>query len=111
MPIKSRNSIKDYTFFGLQNGDGCYCGNDDSNFLPVPAEECNQPCSGDANEICGGSWRLSIFGPIEKLNLETTTTSETTTTETISPTTGTGGSCSFTQLGNETSRMHAFYRF
>ena len=54
---------KDFKYFGLQNGDGCYCGNDDSKFVPVAPEECDHPCSGDENEICGASWRLSVYGP------------------------------------------------
>ena len=48
-------------YFGVQNGDSCYCGNDDSKFIPVAKEECNQPCSGDETQICGAMWRLNVY--------------------------------------------------
>ena len=54
-------SFKDYSFFGLENGDACFCGFDDSKFVPSPNSECNKPCNGAENEICGGSWRLSLY--------------------------------------------------
>ena len=45
----------------MQAGDECYCGNDDSAFIPAQSAECNTPCSGDSTETCGGSWRLNLF--------------------------------------------------
>lgn len=76
--------MKDYGYFGLQNGDGCFCGNDDSKFLPVAPEECDHPCSGDSNEICGSSWRLSVYGPNHVIDFQTATpTSEEITQDTI----------------------------
>lgn len=54
---------EDYYYFGVENGDSCYCGNDDSKFIPVPTNECDKPCAGNTTEICGGSWRLSVYGP------------------------------------------------
>ena len=63
--------IKEFEFFGLQNGDHCLCGNDDSNLIPTNIFECNTPCSGDANQLCGGSWRINIYktsSSIRKLN-------------------------------------------
>ena len=81
---------KDYKYFGLQNGDGCYCGNDDSKFVPVAPEECNHPCSGNDNEICGASWRLSVYGPnnvTDLISIETTRASTTTVETTASMTT------------------------
>merc|ERR1711962_1451266 len=38
---------QDFTYFGVQNGDSCYCGNDDSKYIPVPNQECYYPCAGD----------------------------------------------------------------
>ena len=70
---------QDYKYFGLQNGDSCYCGNDDSHFLPVAPEECDHPCSGNANENCGSSWRLSVYGP--NIIKDSTTTTESPTTQ------------------------------
>ena len=52
---------QDFIYYGLGNGDGCYCGNDDSKFIPAPSSECDSPCSGDQNQICGGAWRLNVF--------------------------------------------------
>ena len=83
---------KDYRYFGLQNGDGCYCGNDDSKLVPVSPDECDQPCSGDSNEICGASWRLSVYGPNQIVNVSAATTAssneipvETTTDSELDP--------------------------
>lgn len=45
----------------MENGNGCYCGNDDSKFIPTPSSECDSPCTGNQNQICGGSWRLNVF--------------------------------------------------
>lgn len=47
-----------YKYFGVENGQECYCGNT----LPtVPGgNKCYQKCSG-SNEICGGPWALSVF--------------------------------------------------
>ena len=50
-----------FNYAGLENGDGCYCGNSEDKFIPTDPEECNAPCSGDPNELCGGSWRLQVY--------------------------------------------------
>ena len=53
--------ILDYKYFGVQDGDGCFCGNDDSGFIPAPDMECNRPCSGNQIEVCGAAWRLNVY--------------------------------------------------
>ena len=73
---------KGYRYFGVENGDSCYCGSDDTKFVPVPTFECNQRCSGNQDQICGGSWRLSVYGPV----ITTSTTTKTTSTEEITTT-------------------------
>ena len=78
---------QDYKYFGLQNGDSCYCGNDDSHFLPVAPEECDHPCSGNGNENCGSSWRLSVYGPNIINDVSPATTESASSTTTKSPTT------------------------
>ena len=79
---------EDYDYFGVQNGDGCYCGNDDSKFIPVPKGECNKPCTGNPSEICGDSWRLSVYGPRSITpQFKSTTTSTTILSSTTSATT------------------------
>merc|ERR1739848_124100 len=52
---------QDYKYLGVQNGNECWCGNSDINFLPANDYECRSPCGGDQNEICGGSWRMTIY--------------------------------------------------
>ena len=61
--FENKDLKKDYRYFGLQNSEECYCGNDDSKFIPAPTRECNYPCSGSQDEKCGASWRLSAYGP------------------------------------------------
>ena len=47
-------------------------------------EECDHPCSGDSNEICGSSWRLSVYGPNHVIDFPTAnSTSEEITQGTI----------------------------
>jgi len=49
-------------FFGLQNGHACFCGNSYGNQGgQAPDDDCNLPCSGDPNSICGGPCRNSIY--------------------------------------------------
>ena len=98
---------KDYNYFGLQDGDGCYCGNDDSKFIPVSPDECNQPCSGNKNEICGGSWRLSVYGPNVAIDTLPETPTGTTTTppmtsNTVAPETSSpsNNTCQFDRDGD-----------
>ena len=48
-------------------------------------EECDHPCSGDSNEICGSSWRLSVYGPNHLIDFQTAiSTSEEITQDSIS---------------------------
>ena len=50
--LSCANLCSDYEFFGVQGGNECYCGNDDSKFLPTPIPgECNMPCSGDPKQV------------------------------------------------------------
>ena len=47
-------------------------------------EECDHPCSGDSNEICGSSWRLSVYGPNHLIDFQTAiSTSEEITQDSI----------------------------
>ncbi|KAI8616365.1 WSC domain-containing protein [Chytriomyces sp. MP71] len=47
-----------YTYAGLENGNECYC----SNSLPSTfASNCNAQCFGNSQQICGGSWALSVY--------------------------------------------------
>lgn len=49
------------TYFGLENADECWCG--DATDIPDVYGEatCDDPCSGDDSERCGGHWALSVY--------------------------------------------------
>jgi hypothetical protein len=52
----------DYLYFGTEFGRECYCG-DIPPPTAAPETECSKPCAGDDKELCGGSKRLSVYGP------------------------------------------------
>ncbi|KAJ7662114.1 WSC domain-containing protein [Mycena polygramma] len=51
-----------FSLSGVENGNECYCGNILTN-NPVGARDnqCGTPCSGDASQNCGGSYRINIY--------------------------------------------------
>ena len=49
-----------YTIAGTQNGRECYCGNEISPKIKLQDSDCTSPCAGNSEQICGGSWILSI---------------------------------------------------
>ena len=53
--------IQDFLYFGVQNGDSCYCGSSMSRFIPAPYSQCDKPCVGNASQFCGSSWRMNIY--------------------------------------------------
>ena len=59
--------LKDFNFFGLQNGDECLCGNDDSNIIPTHEFECNMRCNGNDDQFCGGLWRVNVYTNLETI--------------------------------------------
>ncbi len=48
-----------YKYAGLQYSIACFCGNSFGRFSK--ANNCNMPCSGNKNQICGGSWANSVY--------------------------------------------------
>ncbi|KAK8096522.1 hypothetical protein PG999_012466 [Apiospora kogelbergensis] len=55
-----------YAYAGLEYGRECWCGADKSPDLedasdPQCAMQCDMPCGGDANSICGGRGAISIY--------------------------------------------------
>lgn len=51
-----------FSLAGAEDGGECHCGNDLSpSAAKAPASECDQLCSGDSSESCGGNWRISVF--------------------------------------------------
>jgi len=61
----SRCGNKGYRFFGVQNGQDCWCGNSYNTnpdlHAKVPDSECNKPCTGNADQMCGQAGRNGIF--------------------------------------------------
>ena len=53
--------FKEFEYYGVQNGDECYCGDNDSKFILTDPIECNKPCVGDSSERCGASWRMNVY--------------------------------------------------
>jgi hypothetical protein len=75
-PVTLANSVGEcetycsgYTYFGVQYGNECFCGNtlpaSGSTYTKVNPTSCNKPCpSADDTYLgltCGGSWRMSIY--------------------------------------------------
>lgn len=49
------------TLICLQFESWCFCGNVLKNYEIRPDTECNMLCAGNRTEICGGSWRSSVY--------------------------------------------------
>lgn len=59
------NSGPDYRFFGLQNGNECWCPNSVGayNFKRLGSStSCDIDCTGDDTENCGGRSAMRVFG-------------------------------------------------
>lgn len=60
-------ACSDYTYFGVEFGSECYCGNNiNLGSLPqaglTPDETgCNKPCAHNSGEHCGGGNRLDLY--------------------------------------------------
>jgi len=54
--------IPGYILAGVEAGDQCFCGNTNiSSSWHAPASECDSPCSGNNEKVCGGIWRMNIY--------------------------------------------------
>ena len=55
--------LLDYMYAGMQHADECYCGasGNATRHGKVGDEECNYSCSGNAEEMCGGFLRSSVW--------------------------------------------------
>ncbi len=53
-------AAKNLAYAGVQYGGECFGGNTLGNTL-VANSDCNMPCQANSGEICGGSWRNSIY--------------------------------------------------
>ena len=52
--------IVDYTYAGMAYGVECYCGDSGYDQFGI-STDCNIPCIGDFNHICGGEDALSVY--------------------------------------------------
>ncbi|KAL8687042.1 MAG: hypothetical protein Q9218_006674, partial [Villophora microphyllina] len=51
-----------YTYWGVEYGSQCYCGNSFSNpTASAPASDCSMKCSGDGTQVCGAGSRMNLF--------------------------------------------------
>eukprot|EP01064_Diplonema_japonicum_P030269 TRINITY_DN50_c0_g1_i9.p1 TRINITY_DN50_c0_g1~~TRINITY_DN50_c0_g1_i9.p1 ORF type:complete len:771 (+),score=162.79 TRINITY_DN50_c0_g1_i9:95-2314(+) len=50
-----------YKYAGLQYGKQCWCGDDLSTSTRTVMSQCDDPCSGDSTQTCGGGWRNQVY--------------------------------------------------
>eukprot|EP00903_Cladosiphon_okamuranus_P008213 g7906.t1 len=58
---KCSERCSDSQFFATQYGRECWCGFDDGYNQHGASTGCDVPCTGDATEICGGSYAASVY--------------------------------------------------
>ncbi|KAH9057390.1 carbohydrate-binding WSC [Lactarius vividus] len=55
-------SNRQHQYAGVENGEDCYCGNDDPASVEIVSfDQCNIKCPGDSSETCGGSSHLDLY--------------------------------------------------
>ncbi|XP_052106228.1 zonadhesin-like isoform X16 [Mytilus californianus] len=52
---------KGFKFAGVEYGYECFCGNVLRKDRKRKERDCKTPCSGNKQQICGGTWRISIY--------------------------------------------------
>ncbi len=50
----------DYSYFGVEYGRECWCGNRRP-LNPAPAAECSFTCAGDSTQLCGAGGRINVW--------------------------------------------------
>ncbi|CAB1115948.1 unnamed protein product [Ectocarpus sp. CCAP 1310/34] len=51
-----------YPYYGTQYSTECWCGDENADYGANGASnECVVPCAGDASEMCGGSYSMSVY--------------------------------------------------
>ena len=56
--------FKDFPYYGVEDGDSCYCGANADKLVPANPEECDTPCTGDEDQTCGNTFfRMNAYGP------------------------------------------------
>jgi hypothetical protein len=54
----------DYSYFGVEYGRECWCGNSPPTkaAVAVAESECSSPCAGDDTQVCGAGGRINVWG-------------------------------------------------
>ncbi|KAG9005542.1 hypothetical protein FRB94_001469 [Tulasnella sp. JGI-2019a] len=51
-----------YAYAGTEYGNECYCGNTlPASLKDATTADCNAPCAGATGQICGGTYKLSVY--------------------------------------------------
>ncbi|XP_062504844.1 uncharacterized protein LOC134181591 [Corticium candelabrum] len=57
---------KGYSYYALQYYRECFCDNNFKGYARKSEGDCNTPCDGDKNTVCGGGWRMNVYGPVPR---------------------------------------------
>ena len=57
-------ACRGYQYAGTEHGYECFCGNQKPDQSLKRPGECNDICPGNANENCGGHWRINIYDTV-----------------------------------------------
>lgn len=55
---------------GTEHGGECYCGNELVGSEQLDEAECHMACEGDAEDVCGGDWALSVYSESGEASLQ-----------------------------------------
>jgi len=77
---KCADKCEEYSYFGLEFGRECYCG-DELGGEAAPEKECGNLCVGDTSQWCGGPDKLNLYTKPAAPTTTTTAEPETTTVE------------------------------
>ena len=59
---RCKEADEGYAFAGVQWGRECFCGNEaPPEETIVDQGECDWPCSGDQDLVCGALWRMNVY--------------------------------------------------
>lgn len=50
-----------YSYFGLQYGIECWCGDEDTDVTQWGTAVCDMECSGDSTQTCGGRYAFDAY--------------------------------------------------
>lgn len=54
--------VEGYGLAAVEYGQECWCGNTiNDHASPVSEDKCDSPCSGDANQTCGGYGYMNLY--------------------------------------------------